>query len=137
VIKTVVFDLDGTLANTTAIHAWRRTPWDLPSPRVSGHKADRWAVPLTAYGQKLLAIDKSIRQRDRYQRLADQYPAVFDQVWALACNERDWTAEPADVLADACHWVEQGQPINKAVHRAFSQGLLLHGTETLLFKRRR
>ena len=80
---------------------------------------------------------ESIRQRDRYQRLADQYPAVFDQVWALACNERDWTAEPADVLADACHWVEQGQPINKAVHKAFSQGVLLHGTETLLFKRRR
>ena len=42
-IKTVVFDLDGTLANTTAIHAWRRTPWDLLSPGVSGQKADRWA----------------------------------------------------------------------------------------------
>ena len=42
-IKAVVFDLDGTLANTTAIHGGRRTPWDLLSPGVAGEKAEKWA----------------------------------------------------------------------------------------------
>ena len=42
-VRAVVFDLDGTLADTAGIHDGRRTPWDLLSPGVSGAQPNKWA----------------------------------------------------------------------------------------------
>lgn len=41
-VRGVIFDLDGTLANTESLPPGRRTPWQLLQPGIDHDSADRW-----------------------------------------------------------------------------------------------